>query len=386
MPRHAYRHPSQSGYLPYILAAVASSLATAGILIFMFSYYPAFPIGKQPTITASNSTVQQETLVTAVFADVKDSVVHVNSLFIARDIFRRPIPAEGTGTGFIVSGDGYIYTNNHVIENAQRISVIFSDGTELTAKLIGSDPITDIAVIKVDSSKLLRPVKLGNSDSIVQGQLAIAIGNPYRLDNTVTVGVISALNRTLEPTEGFKIDGIIQTDAAINPGNSGGPLLNSKGEVIGITSAKFLGIQSSGGAEGLGFAIPINTAKRIADELTEKGKISRPWLGITGADMSPQLAGELGTSVREGVLLIDVVGGGPAEKAGLKGTVSQPGSRNFMVGDIIVEMDGKKISSVKELVEKALSYKVGETVEIRYYREGSRKTAWLTFGERPKES
>ncbi len=385
MPRQPYLHPKQPGYLPYILVAVASSLVTAGILIFVFSYYPAFPIDKQPAITVSNGTPQQETLVTAVFADVKDSVVHVSSLFIARDIFRRPIPAEGTGTGFIVSGDGYIYTNNHVIENAQRISVIFSDGAELTAKLVGADPITDIAVLKVEPKGPLKPIKLGDSDGIVQGQLAIAIGNPYRLDNTVTVGVISALNRTLEPIEGFKIDGIIQTDAAINPGNSGGPLLNSKGEVIGITSAKYLGEQSKGGAEGLGFAIPINKAKKIADELTEKGKISRPWLGITGADMSSQLAGELGTSVKEGVLLIDVVENGPAAKAGLRGTISQPRSSNFALGDIIVEMGGKKISSVKELIDTALSYKVGDTSEIRYYREGNLRTAWLTFGERPKE-
>ncbi|MBI4173891.1 MAG: trypsin-like peptidase domain-containing protein [Candidatus Aenigmarchaeota archaeon] len=383
MPTTKRLPEERQNMVPYVMVAVISSLLTAGLLYAAFSaYFEQAPQAKgDNTIVAAG---QQETA-TAVFSSVKDSVVHVSSMFITRDIFLRPVPAEGTGTGFIVSEDGLIYTNNHVIENAQQINVTLSDGTELPARLVGADPLTDIAVLKVDSPATLKKVRLGDSSTLVPGQLAIAIGNPYKLDNTVTVGVVSALNRTLEPTPGYTLKGIIQTDAAINPGNSGGPLLNAKGEVIGITSAKFLGDQSRGGAEGLSFAIPINTAKSIAEQIVEKGIVSRPWIGIIGIDMTPAIAKQLNVNIQSGVLLREVVKDGPAAKAGLRGIISQPGQPGFQLGDIITALDGKPIVSVTELIDIALTYRVNDQVTIAFYRDGSTQSTRLTFGARPKD-
>lgn len=370
----------------YLLIAVISSAITGLLILGVGFVYleqtlsqlqPAQEVG---TILL-NQTLDQEAVVTAIFNDVKDSVVHITSVTLERDFFMRPIPREGTGSGFIISDAGYILTNNHVIKDASELRVTLANGETMKAELVGADPLSDTAVIKINSKSKLKAVKLGDSDKLRPGQLAIAIGNPYRLDNTITIGVISALNRTLEAEGNFPIHGVIQTDAAINPGNSGGPLLNSRGEVIGVNTAIYSPIR---GSVGIGFAIPINTAKKVAIDLIEKGRVVRPWMGITGTTVTEDIAEVWGTSVKTGVLIIEVVQGGPAEKAGFRGTVSRPGQEDFRLGDIIIEMAGVKINSMNDLIETILEQEVGKTVEVKFIREGKTLTAKVTLGERPE--
>jgi putative serine protease PepD len=371
----------------YLLVAVISSAITGLLILGAGFVYVEEKLGElQPTTqvvekVVLNQTLDQEAVVTAVFNEVKDSVVHITSVTLERDFFLSPIPREGTGSGFIISEEGYILTNNHVIKDASELKVTLANGETLEAELVGADPLTDTAVIKINSKSKLKAVKLGDSDKLRPGQLAIAIGNPYRLDNTITIGVISALNRTLETEENFVIHGVIQTDAAINPGNSGGPLLNSKGEVIGINTAIYSPIR---GNVGIGFAIPINTAKKVAADLIEKGRVVRPWLGITGTTVTEEIAEAWGISVSKGVLVIEVVQGGPAEKAGLRGTISRPGRADFRLGDVIIEFAGVEINTMNDLIQTILKQEVGKTVEVKFIRGEKTLTAEVTLGERPK--
>lgn len=327
-----------------------------------------------------NGTLMQEEVVTRIFEETLPSVVHITTERNATG-FSHPVPIEGTGTGIIVREDGYILTNEHVVSNASSIIVVLHTGEEYIAELVGTDPMTDIAVIKIPANNL-KPAKLGDSSKLKPGQLAIAIGNPFRFDNTVTVGVISALNRTIEASKGYKIRNIIQTDAAINPGNSGGPLINSRGEVIGINSAIF---STSEGFQGIGFAIPINTAKEVAKSIIEKGKVIRPWMGITGVDLTPQLAEKLNLSIKEGAIVIDVTPGSPADEAGLQGSEGIPGEKDFRLGDIIVEMAGMEIKNMDDVIRTVLMHSIGDTIEVKYYRDGELRTAYITLAERPKD-
>ncbi|MDP6459426.1 MAG: trypsin-like peptidase domain-containing protein [Candidatus Hydrothermarchaeota archaeon] len=369
----------------YLLIAVISSAITGLLLLGVgFLYLEEVLSQLQPEQEVrpilQNQTLKQEVAITAIFNDVKDSVVHITSVTVERDFFMRPIPREGTGSGFIISEEGYILTNNHVIKDASELRVTLANGATLEADLVGADPLSDTAVIKIKSNGNLKAVKLGDSNQLSPGQLAIAIGNPYRLDNTITIGVISALNRTLETEENFVIHGVIQTDAAINPGNSGGPLLNSKGEVIGINTAIYSPIQ---GSVGIGFAISINTAKKVAEDLIEKGKVVRPWMGITGTTVTEQLAETWETGVNKGVHIIEVVEGGPAEKAGLMGTVSSPGQEDFILGDTIIELAGVTINTMENLIQTILEQEVGKTVEVKFIRDSKTLTTNVTLGERP---
>ncbi len=368
----------------YLAIALLSAIFTGLFLMGGMVLYVDRAISKIPPQTVKtlvvNETTTNEALVTSIFEDAKDSVVFVTSRALERDFFMRLIPSEGAGTGVIISREGFIITNDHVIDDAQEIRVTLSDGTELRAELIGTDPSSDIAVIKVRPPFDLKPATLGNSDSLKPGHMAIAIGNPFRLENTVTMGVISALNRTLDAKNGFIIRGIIQTDAAVNPGNSGGPLLNSRGEVIGINTAI---ISSSDGFQGIGFAVPINTAKKVSEALIETGRVSYPWLGITGASLTPDFAGEINSSISRGVLVIEVVPDSPAEDAGLKGSEGQVGSGVFIVGDVITEMAGKSLETIEELVDVILEHDVGEEVEVKYFRDGEFSSTIVTLGERP---
>ncbi len=326
-----------------------------------------------------------EGLISAIVENAKDSIVHVKSsgTRIAAGIFsQRAVPFSSSGSGFIFSTDGKIMTNNHVIEDADRISVVLSDGRELDSALVGRDPLTDVAVLRISAKT--SPLKLGDSDNVKVGQLAIAIGNPLGLDNTVTVGVISGLGRELETADQFRLSDVIQTDAAINPGNSGGPLLNSKGKVIGITSAKLSGLLPSGAIpEGLGFAIPINTAKRIADELVEKGRVVRPGLGITVSGLENETLRSLGiNSMGKALLIVDVLPGGAADKAGLRGTKGTPGKPGFVLGDIITMVAGKPVSNLQDLRTILFSLMVGEAAEVSYIRDGETLKTTVVLQER----
>ncbi len=267
---------------------------------------------------------------------------------------------EGTGSGFIVDANGLILTNAHVVEGADQVSVLLKDGRRLKGKVLGADPVTDVAVVKVEASNL-PTVSLGNSDQLQPGEWAIAIGNPLGLDNTVTAGIISATGRSsADIGVGDRRVGFIQTDAAINPGNSGGPLLNEKGEVVGMNTAII------SGAQGLGFAVPINTAKRISDLLIANGKVDHPYLGIQMATITPDLKQKLNddpnspVSVQEdkGIIVLKVIPDSPAAKAGLK------------AGDVIMKIGGQEAASAEAIQQSVEESKVGGDLAIELRRQG----------------
>jgi S1-C subfamily serine protease len=293
-----------------------------------------------------------------------------------------------TGSGIVLDSKGHILTNNHVIEGADKIQVKLGESDkEYTAEVVGTDPASDLALLKVDApSSELTPLPLGDSSKMEVGDPVVAIGNPFGLDRTVTSGIVSALQRQIQAPNGFSIDNVIQTDAAINPGNSGGPLINGAGEVIGINSQIETGGNGADGNVGIGFAIPIDTAKEVISELETKGTVEHAYLGIKGGTITPQLADDLNLPVKEGVLIASVEPGGPAAKAGLQGGNTQAtigGSEIVLGGDVITEADGKKITNMEQIVELVGEKKVGDEVTLKYVRDGKEKTATVTLGTRP---
>ena len=277
----------------------------------------------------------------------------------------RKFKQRGQGSGFIISRDGYILTNNHVVGDADTIKVKLADGRKFKAKVIGKDPQSDVAVIKINATGL-PTLPLGNSDSIQVGEWVIAIGNPFGLTQTVTVGVISAKGRSRLGITDY--EDYIQTDAAINPGNSGGPLINIHGEAIGINSAIF---SRSGGYMGIGFAIPINMAKAVKNQLIKNGKVVRGWLGVVIQEIDEDLAKSFGLKKAEGVLISEVAENSPAKKAGLKS------------GDIILKMDGHNVVDIGELRNKIALTPPGSKVTFDILREGKHKTVTVTIEEKP---
>ena len=320
-----------------------------------------------PTVAAGQTleTSTPRNFVTEVYTKYGPSVVNITTVQLAYDFFFNVVPQEGIGSGVIIDKDGYIITNNHVISGAQKIKVILSNSTEVDGKVVGTDPGTDIALIKIEPPKgqKLPVALLGDSDSIQVGEWVVAIGNPLGLDQTVTVGVVSAMNRSMLSEAGIAINGLIQTDAAINPGNSGGPLINARGEVIGINRAI---ISQSGGSEGIGLAIPINTAKSVLSQLMEKGRVERPWLGVEVREIYPRLAKRFGLPADTGLVITAVYKDSPAQAAGLRQPARSPdGSWTYY---IIVEADGKTITKSSQLLEIVRSLPLGSTINLRYYR------------------
>jgi serine protease Do len=276
----------------------------------------------------------------------------------------RGFQQQGVGSGFVMSEDGYIVTNNHVIENADKIKVKFASGKEFTAKVIGRDGKTDLALIKIEGASDLHPLKLGNSDSLKVGSWVVAVGSPFGLEQTVTVGIVSAKGRVIGSGP---YDNFIQTDASINPGNSGGPLINMNGEVVGINTA----IIPNG--QGIGFAIPVNMAKEIAPQLQKNGHVIRGWLGVSVQEVTPELAKSFGLKENKGALVAEVFKGTPAEKAGIE------------QGDIIVGFNGKDVSDSKELPRMLASTPIGEKATIKLLRNGSISERTVKVGEMEEE-
>jgi len=278
--------------------------------------------------------------------------------------YSRTIPQKGTGSGFIISQEGYILTNEHVVHKAEKIKVTLSDGREFDGKVIGSDLDSDIAIVKIDSDDL-PIVTLGDSDKLRVGEIVVAIGNPYGLQQTVTMGVVSAEGRSI-PVEEHTYRNFIQTDAAINPGNSGGPLLNTKGEVVGINTAIIAY------AQGIGFAIPINIPKKNIDELIELGKVRRSWLGVYIQEVTPEIAEQFDLPEdAKGVLVGDVVKDSPAEKSGIKR------------GDIITKVNNEEVDSPGELQDKIGSIEIGEKANIEVVRDGKEISFVVRIDEMP---
>jgi S1-C subfamily serine protease len=321
----------------------------------------------------------------SVYEKAADGVVNITSIAVQMDFFFNPFPSQGSGSGSIIDMRGHILTNHHVVANAQKLEVTLADESKWPAKLIGSDPDSDLAVIKIDAPRdKLRVLPMGDSKGLRIGQKVLAIGNPFGLERTLTTGIISSLGRTIRSEAGTLMEDIIQTDAAINPGNSGGPLLNSDGEIIGINSAI---ISPSGGSVGIGFAIPVNTAKRIYPELISKGYVTYPWIGATIQSLIPEVATYLKLKVERGALIAEVVRGGPAEKAGLRGGNQKVQVGNTVVvvgGDVVLKADQHVVKTNDELIRYIREKKPGDGIVLQVLRKGKTEDIRVVLGERPR--
>src|SRR5882762_3262660 len=304
-----------------------------------------------------------------IYRAVAPGVVNINSTSYSRDFFGIVEPREGSGSGSVIDPEGDILTNYHVIEGATKLSVTFGGQKAYAAKVVGGDPDTDLAVIRLleKPREALTVVSLGDSDKLAVGQKVLAIGNPFGLDRTLTTGVISALQRPIRAPNNRLIEGAIQTDASINMGNSGGPLLDSHGRMIGINSQI---LSPSGASAGVGFAIPINIAKRIVPQLVSFGSVRRPKLGINSRDLST-LKNQVDLPVSEGVLIVQMTPGGAAANAGLHG-VTQTENGDFELGDIIVGIDGEKVNNTDDLSRIMDKHQVGDTIRLELVRNGRR--------------
>jgi S1-C subfamily serine protease len=322
----------------------------------------------------------------SIYHRVGPGVVNITSVVIQRDFFFNPIPREGAGSGSIIDADGHILTNHHVIQDSKKLEVTLSDSSKWKATLVGADPDNDLAIIRIDAPKeRLTVIPMGDSSKLKVGQKVLAIGNPFGLGQTLTTGIISSLGRSIRSQAGILIEDVIQTDAAINPGNSGGPLLDSSGRIIGINSAI---ISPTGASVGIGFAIPVNTAKRILPELIQKGYVSYPWIGASVFPLIPEFAKSLGLKVERGAMIMEVVKGGPADKAGLRGGDKQVQVGNSLLlvgGDVITDFDGKEVLSSDELIQLIRARRPGERVALKVLRNGKFLSVNLTLGQKPRE-
>jgi S1-C subfamily serine protease len=317
----------------------------------------------------------------AVYKRVTPSVVNITSTTLVFNFFYGTVPQHGQGSGFILDRAGHVLTNFHVVEGANRgIEVMLSNKRRYTAKVVGTDKVHDLALLQIDAPNL-QPVTLANSSELAVGQKVYAIGNPFGLSGTMTRGIISSI-RSIRGADGAPIEDAIQTDAAINPGNSGGPLLNSRGEVIGINTM----IASNGAdqSSGIGFAIPINTAKAVLADLTRYGRVKRPSLGIVSYGIGPDLASQMGLAVDSGVLVQKVISGGAAERAGMHGGNQQAyvGNTPIMLGgDLIVGIDGQEVTDPQDINALMDKHQAGDTISVTFYRGSKQVTLKLILGE-----
>ncbi len=314
----------------------------------------------------------------------RPATVNITSIVYREDFFFQVYPQEGTGSGFIVKPDGLILTNNHVVSGSAQLTVTMAnDKRQYKARVLGTDPRNDLALVKIQSEHALPFLKLGDSDGLQVGQKVLAIGNPFGLGGTLTTGVVSSLGRSLQPQEGRRLEDMIQTDAAINPGNSGGPLLDSHGSVIGINTA----IYGPQGNIGIGFALPINRAKAMLDEFQAKGRVMRPYLGIRTTYVSGDLADEMGLPNEGGLLVQSVEGGSPAADAGVRGPNRRAIVGVYQIGiggDYIIAVDGQPVEGTQAL-EQALNHKrVGDTIDLTVYRNGRTQHVRVKIGEAPQ--
>ena len=349
----------------------------------------AGPLGESGVTPANYAKLDaaltdEESINVRVYRQASPAVANILTKATEYDFFMDPVPVEGAGSGFLIDPRGYILTNNHVVEGAQTIEVVLGDQSRYPAKFIGADQRNDVALIKIEpKGKALPVLQLGDSGTIQVGQKVLAIGNPFGFQSTLTTGVVSALGRTVQTSQTTFIDEAIQTDAAINRGNSGGPLINSHGEVIGINSAIYT---PTGTTAGIGFAIPINTAKRIAHDLITDGRVHQAFLGIQSFPVGGYLSQALDLPVKDGLLVQTVTRGGPAAASGIRGgdQVALLGmQRLYIGGDVIVAIDGQKVASNLD-VNLALNKKrPGDNVTLTLYRGGKKMDVSIKLGERP---
>ena len=322
-----------------------------------------------PTLTPTPAASQPLPSITEVVEAVKPAVVSIVVGTVSYNIFLQPVPEEKAASGVIIDDRGYIVTNNHVVEGAESITVTLPDGRTFDATLVGRDPLTDLAVIKIDGDNL-PTATFGSSSELRVGQWVVAIGNALALPGgpTVTVGVVSALGRTIREESGVTLYDVIQTDAAINPGNSGGPLVNLEGEVVGINTAKVTAVEVS----GVGFAVSADTARPVVAELIEKGYVSRPYLGVSLVTVTPAIARSYDLATEEGAMIYQVVAGTPADIAGLRAK------------DVIIALDGDKVTTADDVVLAIRAHEIGDRIEITYLRGHKEITTSATLVERPR--
>lgn len=317
-----------------------------------------------------------------IYKQAAPAVANIVTRTVEYDFFFNPVPVEGAGSGFLMDNDGHILTNFHVVQGAQTIEVTLGDQSRYKGKLVGSDPNNDIALIQIDlAGRKITPLPLGDSRNLLVGQRVLAIGNPFGFQSTLTTGVVSSLGRTVQTRENTFIDEAIQTDASINQGNSGGPLLNSHGEVIGINSAIYA---PTGTTAGIGFAIPINTAKRVANDLITRGRVRHATLGAEGRVLWPRLAEALNLSTQQGILIESVEPGGPAAQAGIRGgtkLVTDSRMQELRVGgDVLIAIDAKQITSQSDLSLLLNRSQPGDTVTVTIVRDGKKMTLPVKLG------
>ncbi len=381
------------------IATVAPVSAIAG----QPAAQPAPQITPPPTPTlvpVPSDASDIERLAIQVYRNVSPSVVYIRVVSNLPTGQQRPqipnmpqfpdipnIPQRGSGSGFVMDKDGHIVTNNHVVEDADKVEVKFIDGTTVSAQVVGTDPDSDLAVIKVDvKSSLLQPVELGDSSALIVGQQVFAIGNPFGQEWTLTGGLISALGRTIQSSASrFSIPQVIQTDAAINPGNSGGPLLDKYGRVIGVNT---MIVSDSRSSSGVGFAVPVNVVKRVVPALIKDGRFTYAYLGISGGSLTPDLARAMSLPEdMRGVLVSEVVKGGPSDRAGVQGStreVTIDGAQVNVGGDIIIAVDGKGVTAMDAIIDYLFTSKrPGDKITLTVLRDGQQKDIVVTLGERP---
>ena len=369
-----------------VVLAFGATLLATGVINTGDTRHETIREVQAPSATLSNADGKARS-VSDIYRRAAPGVVFVSARITTQtdSPFGFPLEQQGlaTGSGFVLDEEGFILTNAHVVEGAKTASVRFEEGGDLVdAKVVGRDLSTDIAVLKVDPADTdLKPLPLGNSSRVRVGDPAIAIGNPFGYDRTVTTGIISALQRQIRAPNGFTIGHVIQTDAPINPGNSGGPLLNAKGQVIGINSQ--IATAGSRGSVGIGFAVPINTAKKVVPQLEEHGRILHAYLGVTTYPLSKELASAVNLPVDRGALVQEVSPGGPAAHAGLRAGKIHTDEGIVLGGDVIVEVDGEKVTKPDDVAAAINDNKPGDVIDVKIVRDGKEQTKQVKLGTRP---
>ncbi|HUP03922.1 MAG TPA: trypsin-like peptidase domain-containing protein [Bryobacteraceae bacterium] len=347
-------------------------------------FAPGGHLWSEPASAATTFTPDEQNNID-IYKTGREATVNITSVVYRQTFFFQVYPEKGTGSGFIIKPTGEILTNNHVVNGARELTVTLANKKVYKARVVAKDESVDLALIKIDATEKLPVLPLGNSDALVVGQKVLAIGNPFGFDGTLTTGIVSSLNRSIQTDETHNLEGMIQTDAAINPGNSGGPLFDSHGNVIGINTA----IYGSQGSVGVGFATPISKAKAMLSEIEQTGHISKPTLGVSVQFVSEDLAQMLGLPASGGLLIQDIERGSAAEAAGLHGPtrdVIVGGFRELGIGgDLIVAVDGEPVTSAQTL-QRALDHKRGgDTMSLTIYRNGATRKVDVKLGEAPQE-